>query len=555
MHDWLTHRAAATPAATAVVDAADGDRQSYADLDGAVDRLAGHLSALGVDGDDHLGFVLSRRSAAVELYWAAMRLGCVAVPLAPDWEASTLRARLDAADVTALVCDERTEETALSAADAGDGPVPVASVDEPTADRVARLSSQSTAAVAPATWMGSDPMTVAFTAGATGEPKPVRLRLENHFASAVDASFRFGVVPTDRWLVTQPFHHVCGFAPLLRATLYGAALVLPAEADPGALADTLTTHGVTALSTSPTTLRGMLDARGTLADSLRLAVVSGAPAPEGLFERCRQYSVPAFVAYTLTEAAGEVAAASAEALADTPGSVGRPLLRSSVTVVGDDGTGVSAGETGDLVVSGPSVADGYHGDPPDSATGAPDPDRGVATGDRGYLDESGRLWVLSRRADDIRVDGQQVRATDVSAVLREHDAVADAAVVGLSDDDGQRVAALVVPQTDAPSVPALEKHCRARLADFVAPNDIGFATELPRTASGAIDRDAVARRLREATEGPSVTTPADGSPARNGGSTGDTGADGTDSDAPDGADGAGGDGEPGTGSGDGESEE
>lgn len=515
MRDWLTHRAAATPEATAVVVGADGTTHTYADLDDAVTRTASRLAALGVDANDHLGLFLEDRFATVRLYWAAMRIGCVAVPLAPGLGPDSLGDRLADADVTALVCEPDTEPTALAAAD-GDrenASVPVVSVATPESDRVADLSTQTPASLAPATWMGSEPMTLAFTAGATDEPKPVRLRLENHFASAVDAAFRFGVLPDDRWLVTHPFHHVSGFAPALRATLYGAALILPEADEPGALADALSTHSATALSASPATLRAMLDARGTLADSLRLVLIAGAPAPRALLERCRSYSVPAYVTYTLTEAAGEVAAVDVAGALDAASTVGRPLLRSSVQILDSESADVPAGETGDIVVSGPAVADGYYGDPGAPADGRPEVTRGMASGDRGYLDESGQLWVLSRRADDIHVDGERVRASDVAAVLREHEAVADAAVVGLPTDGGgdsdttedpreesttrpdQRVGALVVPETDAPSVSALADHCRARLADFVAPSDIGFAPALPRVASGAVDRDAVERRL------------------------------------------------------------
>lgn len=510
MRDWLTHRVAATPEATALVAVDDERRLSYADLDAAVDRTAGRLATLGVGNGDHLGVVLSRGPATVRLCWAAMRLGAVLVPLSPEWDAETLRDRLGRADVTALVCDATTEPRASEASAKADGllDVPVVSVDPPKRESVAELSAHSPASVASATWVGSDPMTVLFTAGTTGAPRPVLLRLENHLASAVDAAFHFGVSPDDRWLLTHPFHHVCGLALTLRATLYGCALLLPADSDPGSLADTLTTADATGLSASPQTLWRMLEARGTLTDSLRVAVVSGAPASTELLERCRGYSVPAYNAYCVTEAAGEVAAASVTGTVDASETVGRPLLRTDVTVVDEDGDSLPSGEAGEFVVSGPAVADGYYDPSGDGLVADRRRERGIATGDVGSRDEDGRLRVLSRRTDRISVGSASVRTADVAAILREHDAVADAAVVGLLDaEQGEQVGALVVPAAETPDAATLNDHCSTRLSECAVPRRIEVTDSLPLTTSGAVDRDAVRERLSQTVPNTATVTP------------------------------------------------
>lgn len=493
MRDWLSHRAATTPSATVLLDTESERRWSAADLDEVANRTAGYLSALGVGDGDHVGVVLEDQLAAIDLLWATMRLGAVHVPLRPDWDAETLRARATAADVTTIVCEEATQPTAAEAAVA-----PTVTVDESHADGVEALSDREPVSVTSSTWTRPEPTTIAFTAGATGEARPVVLEMGNHLSNATDAAFRFGALPTDRWLCCHPLHHVNGLATVLRAMLFGSALVLQDESNAGGLADVLDSYDVTCLTAPPTTVSEMLDARGMLSDSLRAVVITGAPVPRSLIDRCHGYSIPALPAYSLTETAGFVTAAVPGSTADESGSVGHPLLRTEVTVVGSDGTPLGRGQTGELVVSGPSTTPGYY----DSATGAPTNanGRGIATGDVGFRDEDGRLRVISRRTDRILVGGETVRAGDVRDVICEHEDVADAAVVGVPDSErGERPAALVAgadPESP-PDAEALRRHCEARLAGFVAPEQFAFTAELPRTPSGDIDRRAVRQRLLE----------------------------------------------------------
>jgi O-succinylbenzoic acid--CoA ligase len=487
MRDWLSHRADATPGSTAVIDAATEQRRSFADLDRAVDQTASYLAALDVDDGDHVGIVVEDRMATIRLLWATMRLGAVSVLLRPEWDAELLANHAEETDLTVVVCEDATESTATAIVD-----TPIVTIGDAESDDVEGLSDRDSISIAPSTWTRSDPATIVFTAGTTGDPRPVVLEMGNHLTNATDTAFRFGMLPTDRWLSCHPIHHVNGLATVLRATLFGAAIVLQEESTPGPLADTLDAHGVTCLMASPSEVSEMLGARGMLADSLRAVVVTGAPASPALLDRCRGYSIPAFAAYSLTEAAGLVTAVGS-GTGETSDSVGDPLFRMDVTVVDEDGTPASQGQTGELVVSGPSVTPGYY----DSDVGGPAGrnGHGVATGDIGFR-EDGHVHLLSRRADRILVGSEPVRAADVRDVVCEHEDVADAAVVGVPDTEwGERPGVLVVREDSELDAETLREHCRARLATFVVPEQFTFATELPRTPSGDVDRRAVREQL------------------------------------------------------------
>ena len=499
MRDWLSARASAAPDDTALVHASSDETWTFADLDTEVTGLAGRLSSLGVDESDHLAVVMGAGVAYVRLIHAAMRLGATLVPLDDRATPRELRGALETADATALVCDADTEERAVeaAAAEAGGSGVPVASVDSPSDPEVASVADADPVPVDPADWKLDDTLVLLFTSGTTGDPKAVTLQMRNVLASAVSSAFRLGLRRDDRWLVSLSLHHTGGITPVYRMPLYGMAVVLCEEFEAGTTADCIEAHDATAVSLVPTMLRRMLESRGTLADSLRVVLLGGAPASEELIDRCRNYSVPVFPTYGMTETASQIATAGPEEAFDHPGTVGRPLLWTELTVVGDDDP-APAGETGEFVVSGPTVTPGYYGDP--EATEAAFGPHGLRTADVGYRDEDGRLYVLNRRDDRILTGGENVDPGEVATVLRDHPDVRDAAVVGLDDPEwGERVSALVVPEGDAaPERDELDAHCRERLAAFKVPKSVVFAEALPRTVSGTVDREAVRARLREA---------------------------------------------------------
>ncbi len=517
MRDWLSHRAGIDPGKAALVDATDGTRYAFGTLDTLVDDLAGRLRAAGVDGGRHLGAVLSPRVEYVCLIHAAMRLGATLVPMGEELTARELAAQMDAADVATVVCGDATEEAVTGAAatvagrvdgdDSGD-PIDVVTVDDPIGDAAEPLSAVEAAPTPRASWSLDDTQLILFTSGTTGDPKPVRLTTGNLLASAAASAFRVGLDPDDRWMVMLPLHHAGGMSPILRLPIYGTTVVLRTGFDAGDAADDIGEYDATAVSVVPTMLRRMLDRRGTLAESLRVVLLGGAPASADLIERCRNYSVPVFPTYGTTETASQIATARPEQAFENPGSVGHPLFLTEVRVVDEAGDPLPAGEPGELVVDGPTVTPGYYGNR--EATEAAFGEFGLHTGDVVVLDESGSLTVLNRLDDRIVTGGENVDPGAVAAALADHPDVAEAAVVGVPDAEwGERVSALLVPEPgvsppDSDPDPAtgrrLEREdvlefARDRLAAFKIPKAIGVADALPRTASGTVDRAAVRDRF------------------------------------------------------------
>ncbi len=526
--DLVAHRTAATPQRTALVDTETGFEWSFREFDRRVDRVASALEAVtagesdgGGDDGQRIALLMPTRPAFATIFFAAMRTGTTVLPLNVRETIGELAAKVERTDPTTLVCDGSTEDAAREVAaeiepiDSADtDSIDLRSVDDPGCERVRSLlpSDSSGASDADREWSRAvepvplerdDTQLIMFTSGTSGEPKAVRLTVGNLVASATASAFRLGVTPTDRWLCCLPMYHMGGLAPVIRSVLYGTTVVIQREFDAESTSRVLETYDVTGVSFVPTMCKRLLDAGWEPADALRFVLLGGAPASSELLERFRDAGVPVHPTYGMTETASQIATATPAETGTHEGTVGQPLLFTDVSVVDETGATVDPGQQGELVVSGPTVTPGYLDD---EKTAAAIDERGLHTGDVGYEDDDGRLWVLNRRSDRIVTGGENVDPGDVVAALRAHPRVEDAAVVGLADEEwGERVGALVVPgpasesaSDDSLEPRSIRAHCDDRLAGFKRPKTIGIADALPRTTSGTVDRERVRDRLLEA---------------------------------------------------------
>ncbi|WP_181687125.1 o-succinylbenzoate--CoA ligase [Halorhabdus salina] len=486
--DPLTARASSTPDRTAVVEAETGATWTYEELFDEADRLAGRLQAACDGRPQRVGIAMETSIHFVRATHAAWRLGAAVVPLDVREPVDQLETLATKAEVDAVLCTEQTAEAVSDLAD-----VALFSVDTSPTEAVPTLPS-ATGGITPRARYPSETHLVMFTSGSTGEPAGVQLTLTNLFASAIASAFRLGVTRSDRWLVSIPMAHMGGFAPLVRSTLYGTSVILQREFEPARTAAAMADYDVTGVSFVPTMLSRLLDAGWDRPDSLRFVLLGGASASRDLIDRCERENVPVYPTYGMTETASQVATATPSQSFDNPGTVGQPLLFTQVAVI-DDGESVPPGATGEIVIEGPTVTPGYLDD---EETEAVFDQRGLHTGDLGYRDEDGRLYVVGRQDDRIVTGGENVEPGEVVNVLESRTDVAEAVVVGVPDDDwGERVAALVVPNGSAElSTETIERTCRDELAPYKVPKSIEIGEAIPRTVSGTVDRAAVVEKIR-----------------------------------------------------------
>jgi O-succinylbenzoic acid--CoA ligase len=491
--DWLAARARTTPRDTAVI--AGNQVVNYGQLDNLVDHLCRRIALVGIVAGTRVGTLLPANLAHVALIHALARIGAILVPLNNRLTANELSWQLDHAAVRLLCCGLETEPLARAGAPED---CPVYQLDSAMEMRAIRAGIPL-----PSPFLQDQPFaldhmqSIVYTSGSSGRPKGAMLTFSNHFWSATASAFHLGTTAGDRWLSCLPLCHVGGLAVLFRACLYGSAVVLHDGFDTAVIMKSLERDQPTLISLVPTMLYRLLEA-GIGETTLRLALLGGASAQPDLVRRALDANIPVAPTYGLTEAASQVATQRPEKTACKPGSTGKPLLFTTVSIWGDEGK-LPAGTAGEIVVNGPTVMSGYLNDA--EATARALRPEGLRTGDIGYLDEDGDLWLVDRRVDLIISGGENVYPAEVERVLLEHPAVAAACVAGVSHPEwGQQVAALVVPREPYRlSAAELLAFSRSRLAGYKQPHRILFASQLPLTGSGKIHRREVARLLSNET--------------------------------------------------------
>ena len=478
--NWLAHRAAVLPEQPALF--ADGASWTFAALDRWASAMAQALLACGVIPGDRVALLLRNRPEFVALAHAAPRAGATLVLLnarlaAPElaWQLADSGARLliYEADTLALA------EIALAQSDVS----AVQSVD------IANLhDSPAALAELRAAINLTDVYTIIYTSGTTGRPKGALLTYGNYWWSAVGSALNLGSHTDDRWLAVLPLFHVGGLSILVRAAIYGIPALLHRAFDPVAVNRAIDEDRVTIISVVSTMLQRMLDERGNrpYPATLRCVLLGGGPAPQPLLEACAARGVPVVQTYGLTETASQVATlAPADALRKL-GSAGQPLLPTELRIAAD-----AAGDVGEILVRGPTVMRGYINRPDQTALALRD--GWLHTGDLGYLDGEGYLYVVSRRHDLIISGGENIYPTEIESVLLAHPAVAEAAVVGVPDARWGQVPAAAVTLWEGMEASEVEliEFCRERLASYKAPKLVRFTSTLPRNAAGKLLRDEI----------------------------------------------------------------
>ncbi len=490
--DPVAHRARTDPDRPAVESSRE--RLSYGELDRRARAVAWRLAGLGVGKDSRVALFLQNGTPFVVVLHALARLGAVCVPLHVRLAPPEVRWRLEDWQPALVVTEPQLQGQVRLA-----GFPTVACVDPEHPELLAESRPERVRLRA------SFPLHrvqgILYTSATTGEPKGAQLTFGNHLWNALASNLHLGCDPQGAWLAVLPLSHVGGSAILWRAALCGGRVVLHERFDPEAF-NREVDQGIAYTSVVPTMLQRVLEDRAgrRVPATLQAVLVGGGPVPPELVREAAQLGWPVAPTYGLTEAASQVTTLHPRLAKTRPDCAGRPLFPVLVRA------GPSAEEAEEIRVKGPTVMKGYFRRPKASAEVL----RGgwLHTGDVGYLDREGYLHVLDRRVDLIVTGGENVYPAEVEAVLRAHPAVAEAAVVGVSDSRwGQQVVAFVRPASGALTDPQeVVAFCRSRLAGFKVPRRVWVVEDLPRTGLDKVRRwslrEEAARRLAQ--EGPAV---------------------------------------------------
>lgn len=464
--DWLAERAAQNTPALEF----NSQTWTYSALNNWAESIAAHLESRGIKYSARVAIHLINQPAYVALIHALARIGAVAVPLNIRLTQAEFKWQIEQSQSDFLICESDL-------------------IEHPKRILVSEfLSTPQSNPATPHTTTDLDSVQgIFFTSGTTGFPKGAVLTFGNFYASALASAERLGFDPHDRWLLTMPLYHIGGMSIIFRAAIYGITIVLHPNFDVDAVHHALVNENITHVSLVPTMFHRLLEKYPKFKPSsaLRVILLGGASAPVNLLEKALSLNLPIALTYGLTEATSQVATSTPEQTRIKPGSLGKPLQGTSIDIVDQSGKSLPNGEVGEIVISGKTVMRGYLNQARVKA---------LNTGDIGYLDSNGHLWVLTRRTDLIISGGENVYPEEVERALLTHPSISEACVFGITDLEwGQSVAAAVVLREPC-SEETIIQFARAKLSRYKIPRNIIFIESLPHTASGKLMRAKVAEQ-------------------------------------------------------------
>ncbi|NNE20035.1 MAG: AMP-binding protein [Myxococcales bacterium] len=473
LHRW----ARLDPGRTAIIDAGRDDLVvSYAELHRQASGVAAQLMDSGLGSGDRVAICTANGLDFVAAWFGTVYAGCTTLPIPVSSTAHEIAFRLEHASCRALITDAGRAQVAEASTARAGTPTEILLVHE--------LLARSESGVVPCAVAPDALAMLLYTSGTTGAAKAVRIThrsLGAHSQALVEHTLHLG--EDDRILGTLPLTHSYGIRTTLLLPFYaGARTVFIPKFSPTRTLELCAAHRITWIPGVPTMFVAWANEPGlTAPPALRWSMSAGAPLAEDVRLRAEQrLGAPVRQAYGLTEA--NLTAINAPPDEAVAGSSGKPIFGVELRIANEHSNEVPRGERGEVLVRGRNLMSGYLDDK--LATAHVMRGGWLHTGDIGFVDGEGRLTIVDRSKDLILRGGASIYPSEIEAVLTDHVAVKDAAVVGRADEYyGEEVVAVVAANREV-TASELDAWARERLAPYKLPRRYAFVKDLPRGASG-----------------------------------------------------------------------
>ena len=481
-----------------------GEHLTYARLAREIERCAAALQALGIRRGDRVAVWLDKRPETVIACFGAAAAGAIFVPITPLLKAEQVHYLLRDSGARCLVSAPTRLRTLLPWPE---GVAPgVLAVDEPgqgvppEAHSWRECLAQAGAFAAPPA-TENDVAAILYTSGSTGRPKGVVLSHRNLVAGAQSVASYLENSPEDVLLAALPLSFDAGFSQLTTAFCAGARVVLLNYLLPVDVLRTMERERVTGLTAVPPLWVALaeLDWPAPVAAHLRYFANTGGKLPRRVLERLRALAPQAkpYLMYGLTEAF-RATYLPPEEIDRRPDSIGRAIPTAEVFVLREDGTPCAPREVGEIVQSGPLVAQGYWNDPERTAE-AIDGAGWMHTGDMATIDAEGYCNIVGRIKDMVIRGGENIYPREVEEYLFRHPKVQDVQVVGLPDKKyGEELCAWIIPREGQKVTEAeIRSFCDGQIAHYKIPKYIRFVDEFPMTVTGKVQKYLIRQKMKD----------------------------------------------------------
>lgn len=506
---WPATRRLRTPDKTALIFG--DDTYTYREFADAADRIAAVLAIKGIGKGDAVAYIGENSPAFLQTLFGAAQLGAVFVPINTRLAPPEVAHVLTDSGARAVIHDPELYDKIASGVEAagiahviptGDG-----DDEEPGLRRLMRVpkGGHLDVPVAP-----EDPAAILYTSGTTGKAKGAVLTHANLTWVSLNCVVDYDLVSSDVALLISPLFHAAalgmGALPII---LKGGTIVLEKGFDPGRALALIQRHGITMLSGVPTTYQLMADHpdwAGTDLSSLRRLTCGGSAVPTRILDVYEERGLRFTQGYGMTETSPGHTALPADRTRDKQGSVGLPHFFSAVRITDDGGEVVPRGTVGQIEVRGPNVFPGYLNLPEETAKAFTE-DGWFRSGDMGYLDADGYLFIADRLKDMIISGGENIYPAEVENHLFDIDGVTGAAVIGVPDEKWGEVPWAILTVRDGAEVTTEGVRARldGRIARYKIPKNVVIVDELPRTASGKVRKADLRARFGAGAETPRPT--------------------------------------------------
>lgn len=489
---WLEQRSLLTPNRTALEM---GNRVlTFLELRNRARALAVRLKSLHIKEGDVVACLSGNDIAVVEIVHALHYAGAIFLPLNPRLSAYEQQFQLQDANAKLLLySDLLIDEQRINSF--SDLPMTMLNInqleelEEPNKEELDQLLT---------TIHVDAVQTIMYTSGTTGTPKGVLISASNHWTGAIGSALNLGLYEQDSWLLAVPMFHISGLSILMRSVIYGMRVVVLEKFDEAAANQAIHQRGITIMSVVSNMLSRMLAELGdkTYPAGFRCMLLGGGPAPKPLLEACVEKHIPVVQTYGMTETAAQIVTLPPEYMLSKLGSAGKPLFQAQLKIM-TDGVEAMPYEAGDIYVYGTQVTKGYLNRP--EANASTFVNGWLNTGDIGYVDEEGFLYVLDRRKDMFVSGGENVYPAEIEAVLLAHEAIIDAGVTSVEDDTWGYVGAAYIVLTDEyvskiallgekVVLDEIKISLQTRLAKYKIPKHLYPVKALPRNAANKLLR-------------------------------------------------------------------
>jgi acyl-CoA synthetase (AMP-forming)/AMP-acid ligase II len=487
MGDGLRRNAYKLPVKIA---AQDRFRQiTYSELNARVNQLANGLLSVGVRKADSVAVMVGNRVEHLEVLFATGKIGALAIPLDIKWKALELGSVLAFFKPSVLILQQECVEELERAKSTQDlnflKRIVVSDVDYG-----GLLDGQSTAE--PGVHVDEDdPFAVLLTSGTTGFPKGCLTTHRTFVFHCINNAIEKGLGVHDRALLASPIYFNAGRSFTLGIIYCGGTMFLHERFDAEEILRTIQREKITYMGAVPTMCERMLQVPGVErydTSSLRCLAITGGKVHSPVLQALRKQITPNIYRTYASTDSGQMAISKPEDMDKQPLAAGMPVWCVDLRIVDEKNNPVAVNEVGEIICQSPLATEGYYMNP--EATNASFRDGWFYTGDLGYFDKEGYLFVVGRKKDMVKSGGISIYPLEIEGVLYQHLDVVEAAVIGVPDPQwGEALKAVVVLKDGSHvSSEALMQFCKERLSSYKVPKSVTFVSDLPHTEVGKVNK-------------------------------------------------------------------